>query len=115
MTFVNAKQEVKTVPLNCPNKDFEITDKSLFKRLQYAKEVLVQMMTGQPLSPTLALYDQSQPKRASSNAEVKSPHTVQAAKIANGGQSSRMPAMKTAKSVGKNLLVSPDAPNSGVK
>ena len=41
VTFINAKQEVKTVPLNCPNSNFEITDKSLFKRLQYAKEVLV--------------------------------------------------------------------------
>lgn len=74
------------------------------------------MMTGQPLSPTLALVDQPQPKRSSSNAEVKSPHTVQAAKVANGGQSSRMPTtLKQTKSVGKNLLLSPENQKSAMK
>ena len=46
VTFVNSKRDVKTVPLNNPESNLEVEDPSLFKRLQYAKEVLVQMMTG---------------------------------------------------------------------
>lgn len=45
VTFVNAKKQIKTVPLNNTNRNLEQEDPSLFKRLQYAKEVLVQMMT----------------------------------------------------------------------
>ena len=45
VTFVNAKREVKLVPMNNPNFNLEVEDPSLFKRLQYAKEVLVQMMS----------------------------------------------------------------------
>ena len=42
VTFVNSKQEVKTMPLSAQNDlNLEVTDKSLFKRLQYAKEILV--------------------------------------------------------------------------
>jgi polo-like kinase 1 len=42
VTFVNSKQEVKTMPLSKQNDaNLEATDKSLFKRLQYAKEILV--------------------------------------------------------------------------
>ena len=33
------------MPLNNANRNLEQEDPSLFKRLQYAKEVLVQMMT----------------------------------------------------------------------
>jgi hypothetical protein len=35
--------------------NLEQTDKSLFKRLQYAKEILVQMMSVNSMPPTLAL------------------------------------------------------------
>lgn len=45
VTFVNSKKQVKIVPLNNSNRNLEQEDPSLFKRLQYAKEVLVQMMT----------------------------------------------------------------------
>ena len=41
ITFVNSKKQIKTCSLNS---DIENSDPSLFKRLQYAKEVLVQML-----------------------------------------------------------------------
>ena len=44
VTFVNAKRELTTVSMANPSLEFD--DPSLFKRLQYAKEVLVQMMSG---------------------------------------------------------------------
>lgn len=53
VTFVNAKQEIKTVPLSTSNENLEIMDKSLFKRLQYAKEILVQMMSAASMPPEL--------------------------------------------------------------
>lgn len=106
VTFVNAKQEVKTVPLNCANQNFEITDKSLFKRLQYAKEVLVQMMTGSPLPSSLGMCDE--PRRPASNNEVTSPAPITVAPKATGMQSSRIPQLKQTKSAAKNLLLSPD-------
>jgi len=43
VTFVNAKQQIKVFPL-LQDSNLEIEDPSLFKRLQYAKEVLVQMI-----------------------------------------------------------------------
>ena len=46
VTFVKAKMELKSVPINNPNLNLEVEDPSLFKRLQYAKEVLIQMMSG---------------------------------------------------------------------
>ena len=56
VTFVNSKQEVKTMPLSVQNDaNLEATDKSLFKRLQYAKEILVQMMSAQSMPACLAL------------------------------------------------------------
>ena len=56
VTFVNSKQEVKTMPLSVQNDiNLEKTDKSLFKRLQYAKEILVQMMSAASMPSTLAL------------------------------------------------------------
>ena len=57
ITFINSKQEVKTVSLNGPGADenLRLTDKSLYKRLQYAKEILVQMMSVQSMPPALAL------------------------------------------------------------
>ena len=56
VTFVNSKQEVKTMPLSVQNYvNLEKTDKSLFKRLQYAKEILVQMMSAASMPATLAL------------------------------------------------------------
>jgi len=49
VTFVNAKgSSVKRVPLcNTPgsNMNLEIEEPSLFKRLQYAKEILMQMVS----------------------------------------------------------------------
>ena len=44
VTFVNSKQEVKTMPLQ-DDGNLESTDRSLFKRLTYAKEILVQMIS----------------------------------------------------------------------
>lgn len=59
VTFVNSKQEVKSMPLSVQNDaNLEVTDKSLFKRLQYAKEILVQMMSVASIPPTLALNNQ---------------------------------------------------------
>ena len=50
------------MPLSVQNDlNLETTDKSLFKRLQYAKEILVQMMSVQSMPPTLALTSQAQP------------------------------------------------------
>lgn len=44
------------MPLNAQNDvNLEVSDKSLYKRLQYAKEILVQMMSVQSMPPTLAL------------------------------------------------------------
>jgi len=41
VTFVNSKQEVKTLSLTAQSDEsLQATDKSLFKRLQYAKEIL---------------------------------------------------------------------------
>jgi len=45
VTFVNAKQEVKRMPLNGKPDEVESADRSLYKRLQYAKDILVQMMS----------------------------------------------------------------------
>lgn len=60
VTFVNSKQEVKTLPLSAQNDlNLEVSDKSLFKRLQYAKEILVQMMSVQSMPATLALTNQA--------------------------------------------------------
>jgi len=60
VTFVNSKQEVKTLPLSAQNDlNLELSDKSLFKRLQYAKEILVQMMSVQSMPATLALTNQA--------------------------------------------------------
>ena len=53
VTFVNSKQEIKTVPINTPDENLEYMDKSLFKRLQYAKEILVQMMSAASMPPEL--------------------------------------------------------------
>jgi len=43
VTFINARKEIKECLLNS-DRNLEVEDPSLFKRLQYAKEVLVQMM-----------------------------------------------------------------------
>ena len=60
VTFVNSKQEVKTMPLSAQNDvNLEVSDKSLYKRLQYAKEILVQMMSVQSMPATLALTNQA--------------------------------------------------------
>lgn len=54
VTFVNAKRELKTIAVSNPSLEHE--DPSLFKRLQYAKEVLVQMMSGTTaVDPTATL------------------------------------------------------------
>lgn len=56
VTFVNAKQEVKTVDLNVIGDDgLSANDKSLFKRLTYAKEILQQMISPASMPATLAL------------------------------------------------------------
>lgn len=54
VTFVNAKQEVKCMPLNGTSEQVEGADRSLYKRLQYAKDILVQMMSAQSLPQELA-------------------------------------------------------------
>ena len=54
VTFVNARKEIKTVPLDNSNGNLEQEDPSLFKRLQYAKEVLVQMMNAGCTTATVA-------------------------------------------------------------
>lgn len=41
VTFVNAKQQIKKLPLSS---DLESKDPSMYKRLQYAKEILLQMI-----------------------------------------------------------------------
>ena len=46
------------MPLSVQNDShLEVTDKSLFKRLQYAKEILVQMMSVASMPATLALHN----------------------------------------------------------
>ena len=61
VTFINSKQEVKMMPLSVQNDtNLEVTDKSLFKRLQYAKEILVQMMSTQSLPASLSLNNQAE-------------------------------------------------------
>ena len=44
VTFVNAKRDIKECLLSGDQQALELEDPSLFKRLQYAKDVLVQMM-----------------------------------------------------------------------
>ena len=41
-----------------------MADKSLFKRLQYAKEILVQMMSVQSMPPSLTLSNQNKAEEA---------------------------------------------------
>lgn len=68
VTFINSKQEVKMMPLSVQNDtNLEVTDKSLFKRLQYAKEILVQMMSAQSLPASLALNNQATAKSSEAN------------------------------------------------
>ena len=70
VTFVNSKQEVKTMPLSAQNDlNLEVTDKSLYKRLQYAKEILVQMMSVQSMPPTLSLTNQANTEENRQEAE----------------------------------------------
>jgi len=48
VTFINSKRQIKKLPLQS---DLETNDASLYKRLQYAKEILVQMIgKGQDLT-----------------------------------------------------------------
>lgn len=49
MTFVNAKRDIKECLLSGDQQALELEDPSLYKRLQYAKDVLVQMMGYQAL------------------------------------------------------------------
>ena len=86
VTFVNSKQEVKTVPLSTPDENLQLADKSLFKRLQYAKEILVQMMSAASMPAELQINkmdsDQAQaqtiqPRRLMSQVELMtSPRTI---------------------------------------
>ena len=47
------------MPLSAQNDvNLEVSDKSLYKRLQYAKEILVQMMSVQSMPPALALNNE---------------------------------------------------------
>ena len=47
------------MPLSAQNDvNMEVSDKSLYKRLQYAKEILVQMMSVQSMPPALALNNE---------------------------------------------------------
>ena len=72
VTFVNSKQEVKRMPLSAQNDtNLEQTDKSLFKRLQYAKEILVQMMSVKSMPESLALTNQA--KQSDAEADYQAP------------------------------------------
>jgi hypothetical protein len=44
VTFVNSKQLIKKLPLSS---DLESKDPSMYKRLQYAKEILIQLINKQ--------------------------------------------------------------------
>lgn len=70
------------------------------------------MMTGSSLSPELAICDE--PKRPASNMELTTSQPIAAMKI-NGMQSSRAPLLKQAKSLAKNLVLSPDNPKGLMK
>ena len=50
------------MPLSAQHDNLEHTDKSLFKRLQYAKEILVQMMSVASMPASLALPASSAPE-----------------------------------------------------
>ena len=41
VTFVNSRKQIKKLPLSS---DLETKDPSMYKRLQYAKEILIQMI-----------------------------------------------------------------------
>ena len=41
VTFINSKKQIKKLPLTS---DLECKDPSMYKRLQYAKEILIQMI-----------------------------------------------------------------------
>jgi len=41
VTYINARKQVKILPLTS---DLESKDPSMYKRLQYAKEILIQMI-----------------------------------------------------------------------
>lgn len=59
------------MPLSVQNDiNLEATDKSLFKRLQYAKEILVQMMSVQSMPPALALNNQARTSENEDEAPV---------------------------------------------
>ena len=71
VTFVNSKQEVKRMPLSAQNDtNLEQTDKSLFKRLQYAKEILVQMMSVKSMPESLTLTNQAAVAKVTEGAEA---------------------------------------------
>lgn len=44
VTFVNSKKQIKKLPLSS---DLESKDPSMYKRLQYAKEILIQLINKQ--------------------------------------------------------------------
>ena len=86
VTFVNAKKEIKTTTLqNSDQSSLEMNDPSLFKRLQYAKEVLVQMMGGNAgLEPQLDdqvtddVAEQEEHRMPVQRQTVMSPHALKA-------------------------------------
>jgi polo-like kinase 1 len=45
VTFVNSRKQIKKLPLSS---DLESKDQSMYKRLQYAKEILLQMINKTP-------------------------------------------------------------------
>lgn len=94
VTFVNSKQEIKQMPLSAQHdQNLETTDKSLFKRLQYAKEILVQMMSVQSMPTSLTLTNQARSVEAIDTVQP-APQTSQACTVAT----------KQPTSVGSNLM-----------
>ena len=80
VTFVNAKQEVKQMPLT---EDENLEDKSLYKRLQYAKEILVQMISAQSMPASLALTNQA---KSAEGTGAANEYATQQQRVAPGAQ-----------------------------
>lgn len=61
MTFISSKKQIKKLPLSS---DLESKDPSMYKRLQYAKEILIQMINKNDPKPA------SQPKEQQTDRQI---------------------------------------------
>ena len=85
MTFIDANKTIKIVPLESSiNNDLEKTDPSLFKRLTYAKEVLIKMIN----KPLKASY-QITTKEDNANTDIKLVVDDLMIKLPSGGVNSQ--------------------------